>query len=214
MAGSQGLDGSIEGGGIEWAKSANALFRFPTTSGWHLPETTPRFLTYTGKSRSSLVTSARFNVITTALSTTLPALSRETYTPCLCFPLFASHFPFGMTIPEPNESRQLDTFPRLRNCTPKLPCILHPPCFFCGCSPLVVFEPSIAAYTFRFACRTVFAVFCVCCIVLARVPCLFLRISSHETIHANFSVGGHSYIVDLPFRIMTCRFLLVIVSRT
>jgi len=35
-----------------------------------------------------------------------------------------------MTVPEPNEFRQLDTFPRLRKCTPKLPCILHPHCFF------------------------------------------------------------------------------------
>ena len=26
-----------------------------------------------------------------------------------------------MTVPEPNELRQLDTFPHLRNCTPKLP---------------------------------------------------------------------------------------------
>jgi len=103
------------------SKSANALFRFPTTSEWLLPETTLRFLTYAGKSRSFLVTSARFNVITTALSTTLPALSRETYTPCHCFSLFSSLFLFGMTVPEPNEFRQHDTFPHLCNCTPKLP---------------------------------------------------------------------------------------------
>jgi len=32
-----------------------------------------------------------------------------------------------MTVP--NEFQQLDTFPRLHNCTPKLPCILHPPFF-------------------------------------------------------------------------------------
>jgi len=195
------------------SKSANTLFRFPTTSGWRLPETTLRFLTYTGKSRSSLVTSARFNVITTALSTTLPALSCETYTSCLCFSLFASQFLFGMTIPEPNEFRQLDTFPRLRNCTPKLPCILHPPCFFCGRSPLVVFEPSTAAYTFRFTYRTVFAVFCVCCFVFARMPCFFAcQFSQNYPCH--FFRGGHSYIVDLPFRITTCRFLLAIVSRS
>ena len=198
------------------SKSANALLMFPTTSGWLLPETTLRFLTCTGKSRSSLVTSARFNVITTALSTTLPALSRVTYMPCLCFPLLVSLFLFGMTVPEPNQFRQHDPFPHLRNCTPKLP--LRPaswtPLAFHGVAlPLVVFSPSTAAYTFRFVYRTVFAVFCVCCFVLARIPC-FLRVSSRETIHTNLSLGGHSYIVDVPFRIMTCRFLLAIESRT
>ena len=105
---------------LEDLKVSERIFRFPTTSGCRLSEKTLRFLTYTGKSRSFLVTSARFNVITTALSTTLPALSRKIYTPCLCFSLFASHFLFGMTIPEPNEFRQLDTFPHLRNCTPKI----------------------------------------------------------------------------------------------
>ena len=36
---------------IPWkiSKSANALFRFPTTSGWLLPETTLRFFSCTGK---------------------------------------------------------------------------------------------------------------------------------------------------------------------
>ena len=42
---------------------------------------------------------------------------------------------------------------------------------FCGRSSLVVFAPLTAAYIFRFAYRTVFAVFCVFCFVLARVPC-------------------------------------------
>ena len=119
-----------------------------------------------------------------------------------------------MTVPEPNEFRQLDTFPHLRNCTLKLPCILHPLVFLGGCPPLVVFAPSTAAYTFHFAYRTVFAVFCVCCFVLAREKCFFLLVSSRETIHANFSVGGHSYLVDLTFRITNCCFLLAIVSRT
>jgi len=93
---------------------------------------------------------------------------------------------------------------------------LHPasPLFFCGRSPLVVFAPSTAAYTFRFAYRTVFAVFCVFCVLCLLVYRVFLRVSSRETIHANFSVGRHSYIVDLPFRITNCRFLLAIVSRS
>jgi len=48
------------------------------------------------------------------------------YTPCLCFPLFASLFLFGMTVHEPNDFQPHDTFPHLRNCTPKLPRIPHP----------------------------------------------------------------------------------------
>ena len=119
-----------------------------------------------------------------------------------------------MTIPEPNEFRQLDTFPRLRNCTPKLPCILHPPCFFCVCSPLVVFSAFNCCIHFSLRltycfCRFLCLLFCACsCTVF------FLRVSSRETIHANFSVGGHSYIVDITFRITTCRSLLAIAFRT
>ena len=116
-----------------------------------------------------------------------------------------------MTIPEPNEFRQLDTFPRLRNCTPKLPCILHPPCFFCVCSPLVVFSAFNCCIHFSLRlmycfCRFLCLLFCACsCTVF------FLRVSSRETIHANFSVGGaflysgfnfsHS---DLPFPTRCC----------
>ena len=174
------------------------------------------FLPAQGRRAPPSITSARFNVTTIALSATLSAHSRVTYTPCLCFPSFASLFLFGMTVPDPKEFRQHDPFPHLRNCTPKLP--LWPAscthlAFWCGSAPLVVSAPSTAAYTFRFASRTVCAVFCVFCFVLARTPC-FLRVSSLEIIHANFSVGGQFYIVDLPFRIMTCCFLLAIASRT
>ena len=195
------------------SKSANALFRFPTASGWRLPETTLRFLTYTGKSRSSLVTSARFDVITTALSTTLPALSRETYTPCLCFSLFASHFLFRMTIPESIEFRQFDTFPRLRNCTPKLPCILHPPWFFVDAHPWLFLRLQLLHTLF--ASLTVlflpFSVSVVLCLLVYRVffACQFSRNYPRQ-----FFRGGHSYIVDLTFRILTCPFLLAVVSRT
>jgi len=63
---------------------------------------------------SPSLTSARLNVITTALSTTFPALSRVTYTPCFCFPILFT-FLFGMTVPELNAFRQLDTFHHLRN---------------------------------------------------------------------------------------------------
>jgi len=151
------------------------------------------------KTCSSLVTSARLNVITTALSTTFPALSRVTYTPCL-FSSFCLTFLLGMIVPEPNEFRQLDTFPHLRNCTPKLPRSTHPapPLLFMGSSPLVVLVQSTAAYTFRFAFRTVFAVFCVCCFVLARIPCFFACQFSRNY-PRQFFRGGHSYIVDSPF---------------
>ena len=147
---------------------------FPMPSGWFLPETTLRFFTYTGKSRSSL-TSARFNVITIALSTPLPTLSRVTYTPCFRFPLFVSLFLFGMTVPEPIEFRQLDTFPHLCNCTPKFPRSLHP------ASPLLVMWQLTPGCFCAFNCciqfalclSYCFAVFCVCCFVLTRIPCFF-----------------------------------------
>jgi len=96
-----------------------------------------------------------------------------------------------------------------RNCTASC----TPLVFICGRSPPVVFAPSTAAYTFRFAYRTVFAVFCVCCFVLARVPCFFACQFSRNH-PRQFFRGGHSYIVDLTFRITNCRFLLAIVSRT
>jgi len=91
---------------------------------------------------------------------------------------------------------------------------LAPPLFFyCGRSPLVVFAPSTAAYTFRFAYRTAFAVFCVCCFVLAVVPCFFACQFSRNY-PRQFFRGGHSYIVDLTFRITNWSFLLATVSRT
>ena len=42
------------------SKSANALFRFLTTSGWLLPETTLHFFSCTGKTRSSFVNFSPF----------------------------------------------------------------------------------------------------------------------------------------------------------
>jgi len=100
-----------------------------------------------------------------------------------------------------------------RKCTPKLPCILHSPCFilwtltpgcFCAFNCCIHFSFRLTYCFCRFLCL----LFCACSYTV------FLRVSSRETIHANFSVGGHSYIVDLPFRITTCRFLLAIVFRT
>jgi len=52
-----------------------------------------------------------------------------------------------------------------------------------------------------------FSVSVVLCLLVYRA---FLRVNSRETIHANFSVGCHSHIVDLRFRITNCRLLLVI----
>jgi len=197
-------------------KSANALFRFPTTSGWRLPETTLCFLTYTGKSRSYLVTSARFNVITTALSTTLPALSRETYPPCLCFPFFASHFTSEWPFPSPTIFGSLTLFLIYAIAHRNYPHSPHP-------APHLAFHRLAHPWLFlrRQLLHTLFAslivlflpfsVSIVLCLIVYHVS---LRVSSRETIHANFSVGGHSYIVDFTFRITTCRFLLAIVSRS
>jgi len=109
-----------------------------------------------------------------------------------------------MTVPEPNEFRQLDTFPRLRNCTPKLPYILHPPCFFCGRSPLVVFAPSTAAYTFRFAYRTVFAVFCVFCVLCLLVYRVFFACQFSRNYPHRFFRGFTFSHYDLPFPTRYC----------
>ena len=72
----------------------NSAFFFPA-QGRHAPPS---------------LTSARLNVITTALSTTLPALSRVTYTPCLCFPLFASVFSSEWPFPSPTNFGSLTLF--------------------------------------------------------------------------------------------------------
>ena len=104
----------------------------------------------------------------------------------------------------------------LRNCTPKLP--PQP----ASCTPLAFHRLAHPWLFLRlqllhtiFASLIVlflpFSVSVVLCLLVYRV---FLRVSSRETINANFSVGGHSYIVDLTFRILTCRFLLAVVSRT
>jgi len=95
---------------LEDLRVSERIFRSPTTSGWLLPETILCFLNSTGKSRSSLVTSAHFNVITIALQTTFPALSRVTYTPSFCFPLFP-HFSFSeWPFPSPTNFGSLTLF--------------------------------------------------------------------------------------------------------
>jgi len=137
--------------------------------------------------------------------------------PCLCFLLVTSLFLFGMTVPEPNEFRQHDTFPHLRNCTPKLPpqstsctplafyVIAHPWLF----SRLQLLHTLFVSLIVLFL---PFSVSFVLCLLVHRVffACQFSRNYPRQF----FLGGGHSYIVDLPFRIMTCRFLLAIVSRT
>jgi len=117
-----------------------------------------------------------------------------------------------MTVPEPNEFRQHNTFPHFSNCTSKLPpqpasCT---PLFLCDSSPLVVFAPSTAAYTFRFAYQTVFAVFCVCCFVLARIPCFlacqYLRYYPRQffrggaILHSGYTFSHY----ELPFPACYC----------
>jgi len=81
------------------SKSANALFRFPTTSGWRLPEKTLRFLTYTGKSRSSLVNFSQFqrhhyrSLNDTSCTFPWNLDASPLFSPfCLSFPLRNDHF--------------------------------------------------------------------------------------------------------------------------
>jgi len=76
-----------------------------------------------------------------------------------------------MTIPEPNEFRQLDTSPHLRNCTPKLPCILHPLVFFVDAHPWLFLRLQLLHALF--ASLTVlflpFSVSVVLCLLVYRV---------------------------------------------
>ena len=129
------------------------------------------------------------------------------------FSLFASHFLFAMTIPEPNEFRQLDTFPRVRNCTPKLPCILHPPCFF-----LWTLTPGCFCafnYCIHFSLHLTYCFCRFLCLLFRACSCtVFFAGQFSRNYPRQFFCGGHSYIVDLTFRILTCRFLLTVVSRT
>jgi len=110
-----------------------------------------------------------------------------------------------MTVPEPVEFRKLNTFPHLRNCTQKLP--PQP----ASCTPLAfhrlahpwLFSRRQMLHTLFASLIVLFLPFSVSAVLCLLVCHVFLRVSSRETIHANFSMGGHSYIVDLPFRIMT-----------
>jgi len=133
---------------------------FPMPSGWFLYlKQLCVFLPTQGSHAPPSLTSARFNVITIALSTPLPTLSRVTYTPCFRFPLFVSLFLFGMTVPEPIEFRQLDTFPHLCNCTPKFPRSPHP------ASPLLVMWQLTPGCFCAFNCCIHFALclsYCFC----------------------------------------------------
>jgi len=179
------------------SKSANVFFRFPTTSGWLLPETTLCFRAYRGKSLFSLVNFSPFQRhhyrSFNGTSCTFPC-NLHTLPLFSSFCLFLPHFSFSEW-PFPSATNfGSDTFPHLRNCIQKLPPAAHivqPPCFLCGSSPLVVVLGLhlLHAYTFHFAYRTVSAVFCICCFVLVRIPC-FLRVSSRETTNAIFFRGG------------------------
>jgi len=159
---------------LEDLKVSERIFRFPTTSGWLLPETTLRFLNSTGKSRSSLVNfspSQRHHYRSfNDTSCTFPC-NRDAL-PLFC--PFCLTFLFGMTVPEPNEFRQLDTFPRLRNCTPKLPCILHLPCFFVDAHPWLFLRLQLLHTLFAslIVLFLPFSVSVVLCLLVSRVFCV------------------------------------------
>jgi len=70
----------------------NAFSGFPQPVDGSYLKQLCAFLTQQESHAPPLLTSPRLNVITTALSTKLPAVSRVTETPCLCFPLSASLF--------------------------------------------------------------------------------------------------------------------------
>jgi len=97
-----------------------------------------------------------------------------------------------MTVPEPNEFRQLDTFPHLCNCTPKLPPQRpHPaplafhrvahPWLFLHCQLLNTLFASLIV---------LFLPFSVSVVLCLLIYCIFLHVSSRETIPTIFSVGG------------------------
>ena len=114
-----------------------------------------------------------------------------------------------MTVPEPNEFRQLDTFPRLRNCTPKLPCILHalvflwtltPGCF-CAFNCCIHFSLRLTYCFCRFLCL----LFCACsCTVF--FACQFSRNYPRQFFRGGtFLYSGFNFShYDLPFPTHYC----------
>jgi len=118
-------------------------------------------------------------------------------------PLFSPFFPHFSSsewpFPSPTNFGSMTLFLIYETAHRNYPRILHLRCFSRGSLPLTVFASSTAAYTFPFGYRTVFAVFCFCCFVVARLPyffvCQFSRnyprhffpwFSVGETIHAIF----------------------------
>jgi len=118
-----------------------------------------------------------------------------------------------MTVPEPNEFRQLDTFPHLRNCTPKLPHSPHPtpPLAFHRVAHPWLFLRLQLLHTF-FASLNVlflpFSVFVVLCLLVYRVffACQFSRNYPRQffrggaCLYSGFNFS-HS---DLPFPTRCC----------
>jgi len=110
-----------------------------------------------------------------------------------------------MTVPDPNEFRQLDTIPCLRNCTPKLPFILHPLAFvwmltpgcFCAVNCCIDFSLRLS-YCF---CRFLYLFFCTvifCVPVLAKLSTPFSREGAF--LYSGFTFSHY----DLPFPTRYC----------
>jgi len=116
-----------------------------------------------------------------------------------------------MTIPEPNEFRQLDTFPHLLNCTPNLPPQSA------SCTPLLFIGKLTPGCFCAFNCRTVFCrflclLFCACtCTVFLFFYFSFFACQFSRNYPRQFFRGGaflysgfnfsHS---DLPFPTRCC----------
>ena len=171
----------------------NALFRFPTTSGWFLPETTLCFLTQGSYAPPSIIQSVSVSSLS-LFRWQILHFPVNLHTLPLFSPLYLT-FPLRSRSQRISAACHFPSFTQLHTeITPEIR-ILHPPCLLCGSSHLVVFVSSTVAF------------------VLPCIPCFFAcQFSRNYPRH--FFHGEHSYIVDLRFRITNCRFLHAILFRT
>ena len=131
------------------------------------------------------------------------------------FFLFCLTFLFGMSVPESNEFRQLDTFSHLRNCTPKLtpqPASCAPLAFHRVAHPRLFLRHQLL-HTLFASLIVVFLPFSLSVVLCLLVYRVFFACQFSRNYPRQFFVGELSYIVVLTFRITTCRFLLAIVFR-
>ena len=172
----------------------------------------PAFFFCTGKTRSSLVNFSpshrhhyrSFNDTSCTFPCNRDALP--------LFSPFCLTFLFGMTVPEHNEFRQLDTFPHLRNCTPKLPHSPHPasPLAFHRVSHSWLFMRHQLLHTLFASLIVLFLPFSVsvvlCLLVYRFFACQFSRNYPRQFFRGGaFSYSGFTFShYDLPFPTRYC----------